>query len=165
MSATAYELKQFYFESNDIAKQLGATTQEVIQAAADWSRLGYAIKDAETMAKTSSIFASISPGMDIETATDGLVSAMKAFDIEAEDALDGIASKINIIGNTQAVSNSDIVNFLTRSSSAMKEANNTLEETIALGTAATEITRDADGVGNALKTKFYQNCLYVQKCA
>lgn len=34
----------------------------------------------------------------------------------------------------------------------MKEANNTLEETIAIGTAATEITRDADGVGNALKT-------------
>jgi len=30
------------------------------------------------MAKTSSIFASISPGVDIEKATDGLVSAMKA---------------------------------------------------------------------------------------
>ena len=54
--------------------------------------------------------------------------------------------------NSQAVSNEDIVNFLTRSSSAMKEANNTLDETIALGTAATEITRDAASVGNALKT-------------
>lgn len=50
------------------------------------------------MAKTSSIFASISPGLDIEQATDGLVSAMKAFDVSANDALDGIASKINIIG-------------------------------------------------------------------
>lgn len=38
--------------------------------------------------------------------------------------------------NSQAVSNNDIVEFLTRSSSAMKEANNTLDETIALGTAA-----------------------------
>ena len=54
--------------------------------------------------------------------------------------------------NSQAVSNNDIVDFLTRSSSAMSEANNSLEETIALGTAATEITRDAAGVGNALKT-------------
>lgn len=34
----------------------------------------------------------------------------------------------------------------------MSEANNTFEETIALGTAATEITRDAESVGNALKT-------------
>lgn len=49
--------------------------------------------------------------------------------------------------NSQAVSNNDIVEFLTRSSSAMKEANNTLDETIALGTAATEITRDASSVG------------------
>ena len=32
--------------------------------------------------------------------------------------------------NSQAVSNKDIIEFLTRSSSAMKEANNTLEETI-----------------------------------
>lgn len=150
--ATSNQLKEFYFSANDTAKQLGATTEEVIQAAADWSRLGYSIKDAQTMAEVSSIFSSISPDIDIEKATDGLVSAMKAFNIEADDALDGIASKINAIGNSQAVSNGDIVEFLTRSSSAMKEANNTLEETIALGTAATEITRDAASVGNALKT-------------
>lgn len=163
--ATSRQLKDFYYTANESAKQLGASTKDVIQAAADWSRLGYSIKDAQTMAKTSSIFASISPNMDISTATDGLVSAMKAFNIEAENALDGIASKINAIGNSQAVSNEDIVNFLTRSSSAMKEANNTLDETIALGTAATEITRDAASVGNALKTKFLRNCLYAQKCA
>lgn len=150
--ANEAQLREFYYTANETAKALGSTTKEVIQAAADWSRLGYSIKDAQTMAETSSIFASISPGMDISTATDGLVSAMKAFDIEAEDALDGIASKINAIGNTQAVDNQDIVNVLTRSSAAMKEANNTLEETIALGTAATEITRDAEAVGTALKT-------------
>lgn len=150
--ASITELKEFYYSSNDMAKSLGVETKEVIQATADWSRLGYSLKDAQTMAGVSSIFASISPSMNIDVATDGLVSAMKAFDIEANDALDGIVSKINAIGNTQAVTNNDVVNFLTRSSSAMKEANNTLEETIALGTAATEITRDAEGVGNALKT-------------
>ena len=76
--ATEGQLKSFYYASNDIAKQLGVTTKEVISAAAEWSRLGFSIKDAETMAKTSSIFSSISPGLDIEQATDGLVSAMKA---------------------------------------------------------------------------------------
>jgi len=50
------------------------------------------------MAQVSSIFKSISPGMDMTEATDGLVSAMKAFDIEANQALDGIASKINAVG-------------------------------------------------------------------
>ena len=54
--------------------------------------------------------------------------------------------------NTRALSNSDIVEFLTRSSAAMAEANNTLDETIALGTAMVEITRDAANAGQVLKT-------------
>ncbi len=54
--------------------------------------------------------------------------------------------------NEMAVSNKDIVEVMTRSSSAMAAANNTFEETIALATAATEITRDAGQAGNALRT-------------
>ena len=50
------------------------------------------------MAKLSSMFALISPGMDVDTATEGLVSVMKAYGIETQDVLDGIMSKINIIG-------------------------------------------------------------------
>lgn len=145
--ATSEELSSFYYDANEQAKEFGVTTKEIISSAADWSRLGYSLNDSKTMAQVSSIFKSISPGMDIDTATNGLVSTMKAYGIEANDALDGIASKINAIGNSQALSNSDIVDFLTRSSSAMAEANNSLEQTIAIGTAATEITQDAASVG------------------
>lgn len=104
------------------------------------------------MAKLSSIFASISPGMDVEKATDGLLSIIKAFGYETNEVLDGIMSKVNIVGNNFGTSNSEIVEMLTRSSSAMKEANNSLEDTIALETAAVEITRDAASVGTAFKT-------------
>ena len=150
------ELQNFYYIASDTGKQVAATTKEIIEQASAWSRLGYSSNDAATkMAKYSAMFRTISPGMDLNSATDGLVSVMKAFKIgedNVDDIVDGIMSKINIIGNTQALDNSDIVDFLTRSSSAMAEANNTLEETIALGTAATEITRDAASVGNMLKT-------------
>lgn len=151
--ATAQELEDFYYSANDTAKQLGVTTESVISAASAWSRLGYSIKDAQTMAENSAILTSISPDIDsIDKSTDALVSVLKAYSIDAQDSLDGIISKINIIGNTQAVSNGDIVEILTRSSSAMAAANNSLEETIALGTAATEITRNSAEVGTALKT-------------
>lgn len=153
---TAKELEDFYYSSNDVAKQMGVTTEEIISQASAWSRLGYSSSEAATkMAKYSSMFASISPGMDIDSATDGLVSMMKAYDIgndNPDDVLDGIMSKINVIGNTAATSNAEIVNMLSKSSSAMAEANNTLEETIALETAAVEITRDDDSVGTAFKT-------------
>lgn len=153
---TDAQLKEFYTDAPSIAKQMGVGTKAIIDQASAWSRLGYSSKDTATkMAKYSAMFKTISPGMNLDDATDGLVSVMKAFNIgneNVDDVVDGIMSKINIVGNTQAVDNSDIVNFLTRSSSAMAEANNTLEQTIALGTAATEITRDSDSVGNALKT-------------
>lgn len=115
------------------------------------------------MAEMSSMFAAISPDMNVEQAQNGLVSIMKAFDIDPENVLDEILSKVNIIGNTAATSNGEIVTMLEKSSAAMKEANNTLEQTIALETAAVEVTRDASSVGNAFKTKIF--CLYVQKCA
>ena len=147
------DLESFYSNANGIAKQMGVSTAEIINQASAWSRLGYSTKEAaESMAQLSSQFAAISPGMDVDTATDGLVSIMKAYDVDVDDVLDGIMSKINIIGNTAATSNADIVNMLTRSSSAMAEANNTLDETIALETAAVEITQDADSVGTAFKT-------------
>lgn len=134
------ELEKFYYQSNEVAKQMGVTTAEIINQASAWSRLGFSSEEMATkMAKYSSMFSSISPGLDLDSATDGLVSVMKAFKIgleDTDDVVDGIMSKINIIGNTQALNNSDIVDFLTRSSSAMAEANNSLEETIALGTAA-----------------------------
>ena len=153
------ELERFYKNSSNVAKQLGVTTSEIIQQASSWSRLGYSSNEAATeMAKLSSQFASISPGMDVTQATDGLVSTMKAFGYETDEVLDSIMSKINIIGNTAATSNQEIVDMLTRSSASMAEANNTLEETIALETAAVEITRSAETTGTMYKTKL---CLCV----
>lgn len=150
---TDSELNQFYYDANKTAKVVGVTTEEIISQASAWSRLGYSTAEAATeMAKLSSMFATISPDMDTEQATDGLVSIMKAFDYDPNEVLDGVISKINEIGNTAATTNGEIVTMLEKSSSAMKEANNSLEETIALETAAVEITRDADSVGTAFKT-------------
>lgn len=147
------QLNEFYYSANDVARQMGVTTEEIINQASAWSRLGYSSKEsASEMAKLSSQFASISPGMDIDTATDGLVSTMKAFDVSVDEVQRNIMDNINKIGNTAATSNSEIVDMLTRSSAAMAAANNTLEETIALETAAVEITRSSESTGTAFKT-------------
>lgn len=153
---TNSELEDFYYSSNKVAKQMGVDTDEIINQAAAWSRLGFSSEAMATkMAKYSSMFSSISPGLDLESATDGLVSTMKAFSIgldNADDVVDSIMSKINIIGNSKALNNSDIVDFLTRSSSALASPNNSIEESIAMGEAIVEITRDAAGAGQVMKT-------------
>ena len=149
---SAQELEDFYYASNDVAKQMGVTTEEILNQASAWSRLGFNTAETATqMAKFSSQFALISPGLSIDDATSGLVSVMKAYDIEVSDVLDGIESKINIIGNNLALSNANIVKMLQDSVSTMAESRNTLEETIALESAAYEITQN-ENVGNGFKT-------------
>jgi TP901 family phage tail tape measure protein len=147
------DLANFYRDANEEAKNLGVTTEEIIAQAAQWSRLGYGSKhDATLMARLSSQFAAISPGMSVTEATDSLVSTMKAFGIETDQVLDGVMSKINILGNSFALSNKDLADALQVSSASMKAANNSFEQTLALITAGTEITQDASRVGNGLRT-------------
>lgn len=147
------ELREFYYSANETAQQMGVTTAEIINQAAAWSRLGYSSKEAATeMSALSSQFAQISPGMSVETATDGLVSTMKAFDFEVEDVERNIMDNINRIGNTMATNNEEIVQMLERSSAAMAAANNTIEETIALESAAVQVTRNAETTGTAFRT-------------
>lgn len=151
-SASTSQLNAFYREANDVAKQYGTSTQQIIQGAADWSRLGYSLSESKEMSKLSAQFAAISPGMSVDEATTGLVSTMKAFGIETDNVLDGVMSKVNAVGNGFALTNADIVTGLQNSSSAMAVANNSLDETIALITAGTEIVQDASKVGNGLRT-------------
>lgn len=147
------QLNEFYFSSNDVAKQTGVTTSEIIQQASEWSRLGYNTAEAATkMAGLSSQFAAISPDMDVSQATDGLVSVMKAFDIAEDQVEEGIMSKINAVGNNFATTNGEIVEGLKRDAASMQAANNSLEQTIALFSSGIEITRDAESMGAALKT-------------
>ena len=149
---TNSQLENFYYSANDTAKQMGVTTQEILTQASAWSRLGYSSAEAATqMAQLSSQFKLISPGMSSDEATSGLVSVMKAYDVDVDDVLDGIMSKVNVVGNKFALTNSDVIAMLQDSVSAMKEGNNTLDETIALETAAFEITQDRS-VGNGFKT-------------
>lgn len=151
MSST--DLKDFYSDANEAAKEYGVTTKQIIDQASSWSRLGYSDKNSATeMAKLSSQFATISPGMDIDKATTGLVSTMKAFDVQVDDVKDGIMSKINSVGNAFATSNDEIIDGLERSASAMASTGASLEDTIAIFTGGQEIVQNAESVGSAMKT-------------
>ena len=147
------ELREFYRNSNDVAKQMGVTTSEIISQAAAWSRLGFNTKEQSTeMAKLSSMFTSISPGMDTESSTDYLVSTIQAYGLKVDEVQRKVLDNVNAVGNAFATTNAEIGEMLTRSSAAMKEANNSLEQTIALETAAVEITRNAERTGTAFRT-------------
>lgn len=93
------QLENFYYDSNNVAKQMGVTTQEIIDQASAWSRLGFSTNEAATeMAKLSSQLASISPGMSVDESQSGLVSIMKAWSINPDQVKSEIMDPINKLG-------------------------------------------------------------------
>ena len=69
---TESQLDEFYFSANDSAKALGVTTEEVINLASSWSRLGYNTNEEATkMAEMTAKFAAISPGTSTDEAQTG----------------------------------------------------------------------------------------------
>lgn len=142
------------FFNNAIArsKQLGATLTDTITATADFARLGYSIDEAADLADAALVYKNVGDGIeDISTASESVISTMKAFRIEASSAM-LIVDKFNEVGNNFAISSKGVGDALVRSAAALASAGNSLDESIALITAANTIVQNPDVVGTTMKT-------------
>lgn len=145
-------LEEYMSRASDQAQKLGVSISDYINSTADWKRLGYSDEDAENMATYSTLLKNVGDEIDdVNTSSSYLISTMQGFGLLADQAED-VVNKIDAVANTQPVTAKDLGEILTRSSAAMSAANNTLEETIALGTAANAVIQDADTVGTTLKS-------------
>ena len=133
------------------AKELGTTVVDLVGATTNFSRLGFSLSEAEELGQLATIYANVGDLSSIDDATNSMISTMKGFGIEAENA-SAILDKFNEVGNNFAISSGDIGEALQRSASSMAAANNTIDETIALITAANTVVQDATSVGTAFKT-------------
>lgn len=144
--------ERFLVNATKRAKELGASLSDTVSATADFARLGYGIGDAEKLADAAIVYKNVGDGIDdIGTASESIIATMQAFGIAADDVM-SIVDKFNEVGNKYAISSVGVGDALLRSAAAMHAANNSLDETIALATAANTIVQDPDKVGNVLKT-------------
>ena len=143
---------QFLDKACSRARQLGATVSDVVNATADFARLGYGIDDASALADTALIYKNIGDGIsDVTEASESIISTMQAFGIEASNAM-SIVDKFNEVGNNFAITSAGIGVAMKKSAAAMASANNTIDETIALITAANTIVQNPEVVGTTMKT-------------
>ena len=144
---TGKSLEEYMDRAAESAQKLGVSISDYISSTADWKRLGYSDEDAENMATYSTLLKNVGDGIDdVNTSSSYLISTLQGFGLLAKDAED-VVDKIDAVANTQPVTAQNLGEILTRSSASMKAANNTLEETLALGTAANAVIQDADTVG------------------
>lgn len=146
---TDIRYNRFLVDACKNAKELGRTVSSLVEQTANWSKLGYSLDEAEKLAKISSIYSNVGE-VDDDTAVSDMVTAMKAFNIEASDAIT-IVDSLNELGNKYATSARDLGEGLSRSASSMATAGTDLYKTLAMLTGGAEITQNANEFGNMLK--------------
>lgn len=149
---TEARYSKFLEDAGTRAKQVGASLKDTVNATADFARLGYSVDQAEKLADAAIIYKNVGDGIsDITEASESIIATMQAFAIKPEDVM-SIVDKFNDVGNKFAISSGGVGEALLRSAAAMQAANNTLDETIALATAANKIVQNPQIVGTSLKT-------------
>lgn len=146
---TSSKYNQFLESSSKSAHELGRSISSLVEQTANWAKLGFSLDEAEQLAKISSIYANVGE-VDNDTAVSDMVTAMKAFNIEASDSIT-IVDKLNKLGNEYATSAAALGDGLARSASAMSTSGTDINKTLAMLTGGTEITQNASEFGNFLK--------------
>ena len=97
------------------------------------------MEESANMAETAIVYKNVADGLDtVDEATDSIISTMKAFGIESSNTM-GIIDVFNEVGNNFAITSAGIGEAMQRSASALYEAGNTFEESVALITAANSV--------------------------
>ena len=146
---TDQRYQKFLNNAGNTSKSLGRDMSSYINQTAEWAKLNYSLSDSEQLSKLSSIYANVGEVGD-ETAVSDMVTAMKAFNIQASDA-QKIIDSYNRLGNEFAVTSADIGEGISNSASSLATASNDFDQSVAMIVGMSEITQSANEAGNALK--------------
>lgn len=152
--ATTSEFESFRNEASLIGENLGATTVEVTKAVTEFQKLGYSFAESKNLGETALVYSNVGD-MDIDEASQSLVSALKGFGVSEEDVVKESQKYVDIfneVGNQYAVSSAGLGEALQRSSAQLHEAGNSVEQSVAMITSANAVIQDENKVGTAMKT-------------
>lgn len=92
-SDTAYDA--YLDRAKETSVEIGSKLTDYVNSTADFSRLGYSMKDAEELAKVATIYSKVGDDIaSIDDASSIIITTMKAFGVEANDAI-SIVDKLN----------------------------------------------------------------------
>lgn len=142
-------LKDYASTTFDVGDAVGATALTVQNSTADWMRLGEAINEAQESAKVSNILLNVSEFENIDDATTSLVAMSQAYrDIDKMDIID----KLNNIGNNFSISTDKLAQGLQNAAAVLQTQGNSIDESIALITAANSQVQDISKASGGIRT-------------
>lgn len=147
------EIKELTKGYAELAKELGATTIEIAEAADTWLRQGYSAEESNTLIKNSTMLAKLGQ-MEAAEASKALTSAMKGYKVEVEDSI-GIVDKFTAVDMEAAASAGDIATAMAETATSADIAGVSMDRLIGYITIVKAVTQDgAESVGTFYKTLF-----------
>ena len=146
---TESKYASFLNSASDSANKLGRSISGLIEQTANWAKLGFSLDESSKLAEISSIYANVGE-VDDSTAVSDIVTAMKAFNIEAENSIT-IVDSLNKLGNEFSTDAKSLGEGLRNSASSMAVAGNDINQTLAILTGGGEITQNVSELSNGLR--------------
>lgn len=146
--ATGSQYHQFLDSASDSAQRLGRSISSLVEQTANWAKLGFDLDTSAKLAEISSVYAHVGE-IDDDTAINNLVTAMKAFNIEAANSM-SIVDSLNKLGTEFATNAESLGEGLKISASSMAAAGNDINQTLAILTGAGEINQNIGELANDL---------------
>jgi TP901 family phage tail tape measure protein len=144
----AYSLIGSYSE---LAKQTGATTKEIAEAASEYLKQGHSIQDSLTLTKAAVSAAKVA-GISVSDSINYLTTAVNGYRLSAEDAM-SVSDKFAALAASSATDYDELAIAMSKVASQAKLAGMSMDYTLALLTKGLETTREApETMGTALKT-------------
>lgn len=147
------ETSRLVNDYTQLAKSLGATSSQIIEAADDWLRQGKTIAETNTLISDSWKLSAVSE-LDAATSTEYLTSVMKAYKIAVDDVI-GIVDKVTSVDLVSATNAGGLMEAMNRTATTANMAGVSIDKLLGYVAAMGEVTgRSMSSVGESLKTIF-----------
>lgn len=133
-----------------MAKETAQSTKDLIDATTVYARLGYSMDESSILAKYTAMLQGVGD-IDASTAQDAMTAIVKAFNKDVSE-IESIMDKMVIVGNNFPISVSQIAEGMNNAGSALSASGNSLEQSIALLTAANTTVQDISKSSTGLRT-------------
>ena len=134
-----------------VAQTYGTSIQGAYEVSKIYYQAGYDTADVMTLMNETLKLSKIS-GLDYATTTDYMMTAMRGFKLEMEDASRVVDVYSNLAAHT-AVSQQELAEAMTRTASSMESVGSTFEETSSMIATMVAVTREsASNIGSAMKS-------------
>lgn len=144
------DLDDFADRAFEAAKRIRAGVTDVIDAATVYNRLGFSDTESLKYAELTTMYSKVGD-VEISDAESNITALIKAYNVGA-DQLELALDKMVYVGNNFAISAAEIGQGMNNAASSLAANGNTLEQSIALLTAAQIVTQDAAKSSTALRT-------------